>query len=109
MACQFIALLVQALIELLVRWLMVAQGLSNIKISPGARPSSAPGATRVLELFKGPATTPPHRRRRSPRADVLARTDSEATPTPWPPGNFTRSLPVSGGRIWVLRSAEREI
>lgn len=53
MACQFIALLVQALLELLVRRSMAAKELSNLKIYPEDRPCSAPSAMRILELFKG--------------------------------------------------------
>jgi transposase len=53
MACQFIALLVRAIIELLVRRSMVRKGITDITIYPEDRPCSAPSAKRILELFKG--------------------------------------------------------
>ena len=53
MACQFIALLVRALVELLVRRAMVDRGITNLDIYPEARACSAPSAARIFELFKG--------------------------------------------------------
>jgi hypothetical protein len=53
MACQFIALLIRALVELLVRRPMVDNAITDITIYPEDRPCSAPSANRILELFKG--------------------------------------------------------
>jgi len=53
MACQFIALLIRALVELLVRRSMAEREITDITIYPEDRPCSAPSAKRILELFKG--------------------------------------------------------
>jgi transposase len=53
MACQFIALLIRALVELLARRSMVDNAITDISIFPEDRPCSAPSAKRILEPFKG--------------------------------------------------------
>ena len=53
MAGQFIALLIRALVELLVRRSMVDNAITDITIYPEDRPCSAPRAKRILEPFKG--------------------------------------------------------
>ena len=53
MACQFIALLVRSLVELLVRRSMAERKITEILIYPEDRSSAAPSTKRVFELFKG--------------------------------------------------------
>ena len=53
MACQFIALLIRALGELLVRRSIVDNAITDVTIYPEDRPRSAPSAKRILEPFKG--------------------------------------------------------
>jgi len=53
MARQFIALLVRALVELLVRRSMAERKITDVLIRPEDRSSLAPSTKRVFELFKG--------------------------------------------------------
>ena len=53
MTCHFIALVVQALVELQIRRAMADQGLKELPLYPEDRACSAPSATRVFEVFAG--------------------------------------------------------
>jgi transposase len=53
MTCHFIALLVQALVELVVRRAMAARGLTELALYPEDRACLAPSAARIFEVFTG--------------------------------------------------------
>jgi transposase len=53
MTCHFIALLVQALVELQVRRAMAARGVSELPLYPEDRACPAPSAARIFEVFAG--------------------------------------------------------
>ncbi len=53
LCCQFIAMLVQALIERELRRAMAARGLHQLSVYPEDRASTAPTAARALEIFTG--------------------------------------------------------
>ena len=55
MTCHFIALLLQALMELEVRRAMGRQGIKALALYPEDRPSSSPSAARMIEAFTGVA------------------------------------------------------
>ncbi len=53
MACHFIALLAQALVELVVRRAMVDRGIKELPLYPEDRACPAPSAARIFEVFAG--------------------------------------------------------
>jgi transposase len=53
MACHFIALLIQALIELEVRRAMERRRISSLPLYPEDRACPAPSAARIIEIFEG--------------------------------------------------------
>ena len=55
MTCHFIALLLQALMELEVRRQMARRGIDALALYPEERPSTAPSAARMIEAFAGVA------------------------------------------------------
>ncbi len=55
MTCHFIALLLQALMELEVRRGMARRGLNALALYPEERPSHSPSAARMIEAFTGVA------------------------------------------------------
>ncbi len=55
MTCHFLALLLQALIELEVRRAMANRGIDALALYPEDRPSSSPSAQRMIEVFTGVA------------------------------------------------------
>ena len=55
MTCHFIALLLQALMELEVRRAMDRRGIKALALYPEDRPSSSPSAARMIEAFTGVA------------------------------------------------------
>ncbi|MDA8360085.1 MAG: IS1634 family transposase [Actinomycetota bacterium] len=55
MTCHFIALLLQALMELEVRREMARRGIEALALYPEERPSTAPSAARMIEAFTGVA------------------------------------------------------
>ncbi len=55
MTCHFLALLLQALMELEVRRAMASRGIDALALYPEEHPSSAPSAARMIEAFTGVA------------------------------------------------------
>lgn len=55
MTCHFVALLLQALMELEVRRQMARRGIDALALYPEERPSTAPSAARMIEAFTGVA------------------------------------------------------
>jgi hypothetical protein len=55
MTCHFLALLIQALMELEVRRAMARRGIDALALYPEERPSSSPSAARMVEAFTGVA------------------------------------------------------
>lgn len=53
MACHFIALLVQALVELIIRRAMADRGINDLPLYPEDRACPAPSAKRIFEIFAG--------------------------------------------------------
>ena len=53
MACHFIALLVGALVELVVRRAMADRGITELHLYPEDRACPAPSAARIFEVFAG--------------------------------------------------------
>ncbi len=55
MTCHFLALLLQALMELEVRRAMASRGIDALVLYPEERPSSSPSAARIVGVFTGVA------------------------------------------------------
>lgn len=55
MTCHFLALLLQALMELEVRRAMARRGVDSLALYPEERPSTSPSAQRMIEVFTGVA------------------------------------------------------
>lgn len=53
LCCQFVALLVQALVERQIRRAMAASGIASIPLYPEDRECAAPSAPRIFEIFSG--------------------------------------------------------
>lgn len=53
MTCHFLALLIQALMELEVRRAMAHRGIEALALYPEERPSYSPSAARMIEAFQG--------------------------------------------------------